>query len=95
WIGEASYSIGPFYSTNDDADHPVDITLEWAECSNGYASYCDLEAAALQPVITCADTTSTPAPVSASTCTSVTVSGVGDLDGTYEYKSSGYYTRIT
>jgi len=27
------------------------------------------------------------------TCTSVTVSGVGVLDGTYEYESSGYYTR--
>ncbi len=27
------------------------------------------------------------------TCTSVNVSGVGVLDGTYEYESSGYYTR--
>jgi len=31
----------------------------------------------------------------ASTCTSVTVSDVGLLDGTYEYQSSGYYTRAT
>ena len=31
----------------------------------------------------------------ASTCTSVTVSDVGVLDGTYEYESSGYYTRVT
>jgi len=31
--------------------------------------------------------------VYAATCTSVTVSGVGEFDGTYEYESSGYYKR--
>lgn len=62
---DIQYVDGPFISllhvyasqTNDDAGHPVDITLEWAECSYGLPDYCDLEAAALQPVITCAGDT--------------------------------------
>lgn len=29
------------------------------------------------------------------TCTSLGVSGVGEYDGTYEYQSTGYYTRPT
>lgn len=32
--------------------------------------------------------------VYAATCTSVAVSGVDFLDGTYEYQSFGYYTRL-
>eukprot|EP00752_Nemacystus_decipiens_P005468 g4954.t1 len=80
------------YKTFDEAAHPVDITLEWSSCLT--PSLCDEGAALLQPVITC-DTTSTPAPAT-STCTSVAVSDVGELDGTYDLDSSvtyPYYDR--
>eukprot|EP00752_Nemacystus_decipiens_P005469 g4954.t2 len=89
WYLEGS---DPEYQTFDEAAHPVDITLEWSSCLT--PSLCDEGAALLQPVITC-DTTSTPAPAT-STCTSVAVSDVGELDGTYDLDSSvtyPYYDR--
>ena len=42
--------------TFDSAEHPVDITLEWAECPEGL---CEYGAAASQPVITCVGETKT------------------------------------
>lgn len=45
------YGSSPKYKTFDDARHPADITLEWAECTS--SSDCDAGAASLQPVITC------------------------------------------
>ena len=37
--------------TYDPAEHPVEIALEWVECSSAYS--CDAEAGILQPVILC------------------------------------------
>ncbi len=61
WRNVRRIGVGRFYvslvrlvyvsQTNDPAEHPADITLEWAECD--WPS-CENVAAELQPVITCA-----------------------------------------
>ncbi|CAN0203254.1 unnamed protein product [Scytosiphon promiscuus] len=80
------------YRTIDPSLHPADITLDWATCTSILS--CNGNPALKQPVITCEDAASTPEPAP-STCTSVIVSGVDDLDGSYDLvENSGFaYSR--
>eukprot|EP00903_Cladosiphon_okamuranus_P017501 g16120.t1 len=89
WRLEDTRTNRVFENLDDTALHPVDIVLEWTFNSGVALS---------QPVITCADTSASK-PTSCGwgtriftrdmggpTCTRVTVAGVGDMDGTYEYE---------
>lgn len=44
-------SVDYTLQTFDIAQHPADITLEWADCTS--TAICDLEAGLLQPSIIC------------------------------------------
>eukprot|EP00752_Nemacystus_decipiens_P007095 g6357.t1 len=83
WYIEPQIAGYPLYRTFDDAVHPVDITLEWTICD---IQFCDHVPAPSPPSFLCA-----------TTCTIVTVSGVGDLDGDYDetYVSSIYDESYT
>ncbi|CAM9831552.1 unnamed protein product [Ectocarpus sp. 12 AP-2014] len=77
WFIQPNVVDYPKYRTYDDAAHPADITQSWAECDN---TYCDYVEVATSMAITCAaDTVNT----TASTCTSIAISGLGDFSGTY------------
>ncbi|CAM9799198.1 unnamed protein product [Ectocarpus fasciculatus] len=77
WTIQPNVVDYPKYRTYDDAAHPADITQSWAECDNVYCDYVEITTTM---AITCAaDTVNT----TASTCTSIAISGVGDFSGTY------------
>ncbi|CBN76522.1 expressed unknown protein [Ectocarpus siliculosus] len=77
----------PKYRTYDDAGHPADITLGWAECDNASCDWDEPATASFN--VTCADTVT----ATASTCTNVVLSDFGDFSGTYAEVADTSYDK--
>ncbi|CAM9796942.1 unnamed protein product, partial [Ectocarpus sp. 13 AM-2016] len=73
--------------TYDDAAHPADITLGWAECDNGSCDWDEPATASFN--VTCTDTIT----AAASTCTNVVLSDFGDFSGTYAEVADTSYDK--